>query len=127
MMIVTRGDRFGSPVHMTAQPRARGRAESVRGLARPTVDAADRFGYAIGQANLPTYATVADVLEKKNGSGLRLAGWTIARMIMIAPPMMLVGVPAAVAFKGAAISSGLISLFTMIRIHNAAAAQGVHS
>jgi hypothetical protein len=81
----------------------------------------------IGQANLPTYATVADVLEKKNGSGLRLAGWTIARMIMIAPPMMLVGVPAAIAFKGAALSSGLISLFTMIRIHHAAAQQGVHA
>lgn len=107
-------------------------ADGVRGIAR-----GDRFGASRGvrgraivigqQPSLPTYATVADVLEKKNGSGLRLAGWTVARMLMIAPPMMLVGVPAAIAFKGAAISSGLISLFTMIRIHNAAAQQGVHS
>lgn len=95
-----------------------------RGRPHPSY-ARGRATVIVGQANLPTYATVADVLEKKNGSGLRLAGWTIARMIMIAPPMMLVGVPAAVAFKGAAISSGLISLFTMIRIHHAAAAQGV--
>lgn len=68
------------------------------------------------QPALPTYATVADVLEKKNGSGVALAGWTLARTLMIAPPMMLVGVPAKKAFAGAALSSCLISLFTLIRI-----------
>ena len=69
--------------------------------------------------SLPTYHTVADVLEKKNGSGLRLAGWTVARTLMIAPPFMLVGVPAKKAFAGAALSSLLISLFTLIRIDDA--------
>ena len=111
MMIVARGDRFyNAPAH-AAPSRVRGRA------------------YMIGQDGpaLPTYATVADVLEKKNGSGWRLAGWTIARIAMIAPPMMIVGVPTALALKGAALSSGLISIFTMIRIHHAAAQQGVHA
>lgn len=80
-----------------------------------------------GEPALPTYATVADVLEKKNGSGLRLLAWTIARIAMIAPPMMIVGVPTALALRGAALSSGLISLFTMIRIENAAREQGVRA
>jgi hypothetical protein len=79
------------------------------------------------EPSLPTYSTVADVLEKKNGSGWNLVGWTIARMIMIAPPMMIVGVPTMLAIRGAALSSALISLFTMIRISEAAKAQGVHA
>jgi hypothetical protein len=69
---------------------------------------------------LPTYKTVADYLEKKNGSGIRLFGWTIARSFLIAPPMMLVGVPPKKAFLGAFLASGLISLFTLMRISNAA-------
>jgi hypothetical protein len=68
---------------------------------------------------LPTYRTVADVLEKKNGSGIRLAGWTIARTLMIAPPFLAVGVPARKAFAGAVLASGLISIFTLLRIYNA--------
>jgi hypothetical protein len=71
------------------------------------------------KAALPTYATVADVLEKKNGSGIRLAGWTIARTFLIAPPMMMVGVSPWRALLGAAIGSGLISIFTLLRIYNA--------
>lgn len=68
---------------------------------------------------LPTYSTIADVLEKKNGSGIRLAGWTVARTALIAPFMMIVGVPAKKAFAGAAIASAAISIFTLIRIYNA--------
>jgi hypothetical protein len=74
---------------------------------------------------LPTYATVADVLEKKNGSGWRLAGWTVLRTLLIAPPMMAVGVPAKQAFGGAALASGLISVFTLMRIAHAGANAGV--
>ena len=70
-------------------------------------------------AALPTYATAADVLEKKNGSGVRLFGWTIARMFMIAPPFILVGLPWKKVLAGAAIASGLISVFTLVRIKNA--------
>lgn len=73
----------------------------------------------MSQAALPTYNTVANVLEKKNDSGLRLAGWTLLRMIMIAPPMMVVGVPTRQAFLGAGLSSVLISGFTLLRIFDA--------
>lgn len=74
---------------------------------------------AIARPDLPTYATVADVLEKKNGSGLRLAGWTVARTAMIAPPMLAVGVPVRQALAGSALASCLISLFTLLRIKGA--------
>lgn len=82
-------------------------------------------GQADGGAALPTYATVADVLEKKNGSGWRLAGWTVARTVMIAPPLLAVGIPAKQAFAGAALASVLISLFTLERIKHASIAHGV--
>lgn len=71
------------------------------------------------QAALPTYRTAARVLEGEKGSGIRLAGWTVARTLMIAPPMMVVGVPVRQAFAGAALSSALISLFTVIRLFDA--------
>lgn len=73
----------------------------------------------VKQPALPTYRTIADVLEKKTGSGVKLVGWTLARTIMIAPPMMLVGVPAKKAFAGAAIASVSISIFAMLRIYSA--------
>jgi len=71
------------------------------------------------QARLPTYHTAARVLEGQKGSGLKLAGWTIARTAMIAPPMMIVGVDAKRAFLGATFASVLISLFTVLRLHSA--------
>ena len=78
------------------------------------------FGFSgLGAAALPTYKTAAEVLEKKTGSGLKLAGWTVARTILIAPPVMLAGVPAKKAFLGAAFASLLISTFTLLRIFNA--------
>jgi hypothetical protein len=76
---------------------------------------------ATARPQLPTYLSAAETLERKNGSGLRLAGWTVARTIMIGPPMMMVGVPAKQAFVGAAIASTLISVFTLMRIFNAGA------
>lgn len=74
---------------------------------------------AVRKPALPTYRTAAAVLEGHTGSGIRLAGWTVARTMMIAPPMMLVGVPAKQAFIGAMLSSSLISVFTLLRIFNA--------
>lgn len=74
---------------------------------------------------LPTYATVADVLEQKNGSGWRLAGWTLARTLLIAPPMLVVGVPVKKAFGGALLASGMISVLTLMRIGKAANEHGV--
>lgn len=71
------------------------------------------------QPALPTYRTAARVLERDKGSGVALAAWTVARTIMIAPPMMVFGVPAKQAFAGAALASGLISVFTLLRIFNA--------
>jgi len=74
---------------------------------------------AMATAALPTYKTAAHVLERDKGSGVRLLGWTVARTLLIAPPFMVVGVPAKQAFIGAGIASGLISLFTLLRIFDA--------
>lgn len=73
----------------------------------------------MAEASLPTYRTAARVLEQDKGSGLRLAGWTVARTLLIAPPFMVFGVPAKQAFGGAALASSLISLFTLLRILDA--------
>lgn len=70
------------------------------------------------QANLPTYRTAAAVLERKTGSGVKLLGWTVARTVLIAPPMQLVGIPAKQAWLGAGLASGLISMLTLLRIFN---------
>lgn len=71
---------------------------------------------SLGGFATPSYKTAADVLEKDKGSGLRLAGWTIARTILIAPPFMLIGIPAKQAFIGAGLASGLMSIFVLLRI-----------
>lgn len=71
------------------------------------------------QAALPTYRTTAAVLEGKTGSGMKLVGWTALRTVLIAPPMLLVGVPAKQAWTGAGIASILISSLTLLRIFSA--------
>lgn len=71
------------------------------------------------EPDLPTYRTIAAVLERKTGSGWKLVGWTFARAVLIAPPMRLVGVPWKKAIGGALLASAGISLFAMIRIYNA--------
>lgn len=68
------------------------------------------------QPNLPTYRTAAAVLEGHTGSGWKLAGWTVARTLLIFPPMLVVGVKPKQAIAGAALASGLISLMTLYRI-----------
>ena len=68
---------------------------------------------------LPTYATAAEVLERRNGSGLRLAGWTIARTALIFPPLLVVGIDWKRAAAGALVASSLISAFTLLRIAEA--------
>lgn len=79
----------------------------------------------LGKPFLPTYESVAAFLERKNGAGARLAMWTIARTLLIAPPMMLVGVKPKQAFLGALLASGLISALTLLRIYNASCELGV--
>lgn len=76
------------------------------------------------RAALPTYQTVADVLEKKNGSGWRLAGWTVARTALIAIPMMVVVEPKK-AILGSALASAAISVLTLARIKHAGDLAGV--
>jgi hypothetical protein len=78
---------------------------------------------AEGEPKLPTYRTIADVLEKKNGSGIRLAGWTVARTFLIMPGMLAVGVSPKKAFVGSILSSSLISMLALIRIYNAGFAE----
>ena len=69
--------------------------------------------------SLPTYKTAAAVLEGTTGSGWKLVGWTALRTVLIAPPMMLVGVDAKKAWGGAAVASVLISSLTLLRIFSA--------
>ena len=73
----------------------------------------------LGEAQLPTYQTAAAVLEKKNGSGWALVGWTLARTLLIAPPMIAVGVKPAKAIYGSLLASGLISVLTLCRVERA--------
>ena|SRR5882672_3151748 len=68
---------------------------------------------------LPTYKTVAGVLENERGSGTALLGWTLLRTLLIAPPMLFVGVPARQAFIGAGLASVFISTLTLLRIFDA--------
>jgi hypothetical protein len=75
----------------------------------------------MSRSSIPTYATAADVLSRKTGSGAKMVGWTILRTLMIAPPMMIVGVPAKQAWLGASLSSALISTFAIMRIFDAKA------
>lgn len=79
----------------------------------------DELEKASGTPALPTYRTIADVLEKRTGSGLKLLGWTAARSALIAPFMMIVKVPPKQAIAGSLLASGAISLFALIRIFNA--------
>lgn len=73
----------------------------------------------MARSSIPTYATAADVLSRKTGSGVRMVGWTVARTLLIAPPMMLFGVPAKQAWLGASAASAMISIFAILRIFNA--------
>jgi hypothetical protein len=70
---------------------------------------------------MPTYLSAASVLEKKTGSGWKLAGWTLLRMLLIAPPILLI-TPNQYhrrIWLGAALSSGLISGLALLRIFSA--------
>lgn len=71
-----------------------------------------------GKASLPTYHTIADVLEKRTGSGIKLVGWTFARAALIGVPMLIVKVEPKKALAGSLLASGFISLFAMLRIFN---------
>lgn len=70
---------------------------------------------------LPTYQTAARVLEGHNGSGARLVGYTVARTLMIAPFMMIGGMPAKQAFFWSFMASSTMSIFVLLRIFDARA------
>lgn len=73
------------------------------------------------QSAIPTYATAAKVLSEQTGSGVKMVGWTIARTLLIAPPVLLF-TPRDVhsrVWMGAAASSILISVFALLRIFDA--------
>jgi len=73
----------------------------------------------MAESKIPTYQTAANVLSLKTGSGAKMVGWTVARTLLIAPPMMLFGVPARQAWLGASAASILISTFAILRIFDA--------
>lgn len=68
---------------------------------------------------IPTYHASANVLSRQNGSGWKLVGWTVARTLLIAPPMLVVGVDAKQAWLGAGLASSLISALALLRIFDA--------
>ncbi len=69
---------------------------------------------------LPTYRALAESLERKNGSGARLVGWTVARTILIAPPFAALGVPMRQVVLGSLLSSTIITMFAYLRMYDAA-------
>lgn len=69
-------------------------------------------------ARLPSYRSAADYLEAKNGAGIRLACWTVARAGLIAVPVRVAGATWKQALFGASLASGLISLLVLARIEN---------
>lgn len=71
---------------------------------------------ALARPHLPTYQTSAAVLEGETGAGLKLAAWTVARTMLIAPPMLLVGATPRQAWVGAGVASMFISGLTLLRI-----------
>ena len=58
---------------------------------------------------LPTYTNAAALLERRNGAGLRLAGWTLARSVLIAAGVMVVGVKPQRALAGGLVASVLVT------------------
>lgn len=58
---------------------------------------------------LPTYQNAAALLERKNGAGLRLVGWTVARSALIAVGMFAAGVKPGKAIAGSLLASALIT------------------
>ncbi len=68
---------------------------------------------------IPTYKAAAALLERSTGSGIKMAGWTVARTLLIAPPMMVVGVAPRTAFLGAGLASIMITGFAILKIYNA--------
>lgn len=75
----------------------------------------------MAESAIPTYRTAADVLSKQTGSGLRLAGWTVARTILIAPPFLLLLDKSQHrrVWIAATASSVMISVFALLRIFDA--------
>ena len=70
----------------------------------------------MAQTALPTYLNAAGVLEKRNGSGVRLIGYTVMRAMIMGPIVMITGVPARQAFFAAGLTSVLMSTFVLLRI-----------
>lgn len=68
---------------------------------------------------LPTYQSVAAVLEKQTGSGIKLVGWTFARSVLIIPGMLLVGTEWKKAVFGSLLASSFISVLALARVYNA--------
>lgn len=77
----------------------------------------------MAESSIPTYKTAANVLSKQTGSGIKMVGWTLARTLLIAPPILLVTDSSQHrrVWIGAGLSSLLISTFALLRIYNASA------
>lgn len=63
---------------------------------------------------LPTYQNAAALLERRNGAGWRLVGWTLARSALIATGVTIAGVEPKKALAGGLVASGLITLLAVL-------------
>jgi hypothetical protein len=71
------------------------------------------------EPQLPTYRTAAAYLEGSTAHGWKLLGWTAGRTVLIAIPMMIVGIEPKKAILGSALASLIISGLAVARISNA--------
>jgi len=79
----------------------------------------------LGQTALPTYESIAKIISEEGNSGTALAGWTVARSLLIIPGVRLVGVPMGQAVVGSVIASSTISALALLRYSYLAREEGI--
>ena len=74
---------------------------------------------------LPTYETIAQVMANENGSGLRLAYWTVGRAVLMVPGLRLVDIPWKQALAGSLTASSFMSTLALWRFSYVARQNGL--
>jgi len=73
-----------------------------------------------GARALPTYNSIADAMSEENGAGIRLAGWTVGRAVLIVPGLRLAGIPWTQTLAGSMFASTTISALSVLRFSHVA-------
>ena len=69
---------------------------------------------------LPTYNTIADAMSEESGAGVRLAGWTVGRAVLLVPGLRLAGIPWTQTLAGSMFASTTISALSVLRFSHVA-------